>query len=109
MATISITRKHQLPHRKAKAVAEKIAQDLEKRYGLEYEWSGDHLDFERPGLAGCMRVGKDSIALDVTLATPPSLEDLREVIAKGERDCFIGASLTAKPDYHWTVNGEDLA
>ena len=21
---------------------------------------------------------------------------------KGERDCFVGASLTAKPDYHWT-------
>ena len=28
---------------------------------------------------------------------------------KGERDCFVGASLTAKPDYHWTVNGEDFS
>ena len=33
----------------------------------------------------------------------------RELVAKGERDCFVGASLTVKPDYHWTVNGEDLA
>ncbi len=49
------------------------------------------------------------VALDVRLAAPPSREDLRELITKGERDCFIGASLTAKPDYHWTVNGEDFS
>lgn len=48
------------------------------------------------------------VELDVTLAPPPSGEELRELVAKGERDCFIGASLTTKPDYHWTVNGEEL-
>ncbi|MCC6869789.1 MAG: polyhydroxyalkanoic acid system family protein [Burkholderiales bacterium] len=67
MATISISRKHKLSHKKAKAVAERIARDLDKRYGLEYEWDGDHLDFERPGIAGRMRIAKDSIALDVSL------------------------------------------
>ncbi len=46
------------------------------------------------------------VALDVGFAATPSREDLLELIAKGERDCFIGASLTARPDYHWTVNGE---
>ena len=40
-------------------------------------------------------------------ARPPTT--LRALIAKGERDCFIGASLTVKPDYHWTVNGEDFS
>lgn len=49
------------------------------------------------------------VALDVRFATMPSREDVRELITKGERDCFIGASLTAKPDYHWTVNGEDFS
>ena len=48
------------------------------------------------------------IDLDVVLEAPPSADDLRELIMKGERDCFVGASLTAKPDYHWTVNGEEL-
>ena len=28
---------------------------------------------------------------------------------EGERDCFVGASLTARPRYRWTVNGEDIA
>ena len=48
------------------------------------------------------------VALDVRFAATPAREDLRDLITKGERDCFIGASLTAKPDYHWTVNGEDF-
>jgi putative polyhydroxyalkanoate system protein len=67
MATISITRKHKLPHQKAKAVAEKIAKDLHKRFDLAWEWSGDHVDFTRPGVSGHMLVGKDRIALDVSL------------------------------------------
>lgn len=46
------------------------------------------------------------VTLDVTLdPTPPSV---RELVAKAERDCFVGASLTAKPRYRWTVNGEEL-
>jgi organic hydroperoxide reductase OsmC/OhrA len=49
------------------------------------------------------------VDLGITLATPTSPDDVRELIAKGERDCFIGASLTAKPAYHWTVNGEDFS
>lgn len=46
--------------------------------------------------------------LQVALEPAPPLDELREIIVKGERDCFVGASLTAKPDYHWTVNGEEL-
>ena len=49
------------------------------------------------------------VGLDVTLDAPPTHDDLRAVSDKGERDCFIGASLAIKPDYHWTVNGEDLS
>jgi hypothetical protein len=49
------------------------------------------------------------VDLDVRLAPAPSADDLRELILKGQRDCFIGASLTATPDYHWTVNGEDFS
>ena len=50
-----------------------------------------------------------SVDLEVAFPTPPSAEEIAELIAKGERDCFVGASLTVKPDYHWTVNGEDVS
>lgn len=46
------------------------------------------------------------VELDVTLDPAPS--SARELVAKAERDCFVGASLTAKPRYRWTVNGEEL-
>lgn len=46
------------------------------------------------------------VALDMTLSPAP--RDVRELISKAERDCFVGASLTAKPRYRWTVNGEEL-
>ncbi len=67
MASISITRKHSLTQKKAKDVAEKIAKDLRKRFDLDYEWHGDHIDFERPGVSGQMHVGKDKIKIDVQL------------------------------------------
>jgi putative polyhydroxyalkanoate system protein len=67
MSTISIARKHSLSHKRAKVVAEKIAKDLNKRFDLDYEWEGDHVNFARPGVTGRMLVGKDRINLDVQL------------------------------------------
>jgi putative polyhydroxyalkanoate system protein len=67
MATIKIARKHSLSHKKARDVAEKIAKDLHKRFDLAYEWDGDHIDFERPGVTGRMHVGRDRIKLEVQL------------------------------------------
>ena len=47
--------------------------------------------------------------LETSVEPSPDADALRALIAKGERDCFIGASLTIKPDYYWTVNGEDFS
>lgn len=93
MPTISIARKHALSHRKAKALAERLAKDLEKRFDLACTWEGDHVEFKRPGVAGQMHVGSDSISLDVNLGlllTPlkPAIE--REIAAKLDE-------LTAEP------------
>ena len=68
MSSISIKRRHKLPHTKAKAAAEKIARDLNKRFELAYEWDGDDITFERPGLSGTLHVGKSEVHLDVELS-----------------------------------------
>ena len=68
MPAISIKRRHKLDHKKAKAAAEKVARDLNKRFGLAYEWEGDHIAFERPGLSGSLHVGKTDVRLDVELS-----------------------------------------
>lgn len=48
-------------------------------------------------------------ALDVRLEPAPEGSALGELLNLAERDCFVGASLTAKPRYEWRVNGEDVA
>ena len=68
MPTISIQRRHALSHAKAKAAAEEIARDLNKRFDLAYEWDRDDVSFERPGLSGNMHVGKNVVRLDVQLS-----------------------------------------
>ena len=68
MPNISIRRRHNLDHKKAKAAAQKIARDLGKRFDLEHEWDGDQVRFERPGLSGNMHVGKSEVRLDVELS-----------------------------------------
>ncbi len=44
--------------------------------------------------------------IEVELEPEPA--DVAELVAKAERDCFVGASLTAKPRYAWRVNGIDM-
>ncbi len=44
--------------------------------------------------------------LDVQLDPLPDAGKVGELVGLAERDCFIGASLTAKPRYSWRVNGE---
>jgi uncharacterized OsmC-like protein len=42
------------------------------------------------------------VRIVATIDPPP--ESLEELLAKAERDCFVGASLTAKPRYDWVMN-----
>jgi len=45
------------------------------------------------------------LEVSVDLELEPEPAELGELLAKAERDCFVGASLTPKPVYRWRVNG----
>jgi organic hydroperoxide reductase OsmC/OhrA len=45
------------------------------------------------------------VDLELEVEPLPAPEQLRELIDKAERDCFIGASLSPAPRYRWRVNG----
>lgn len=51
---------------------------------------------------GRYAVVEADVALAVRLVPRP--DDPSELLAKAERDCFVGASLTARPAYRWTVS-----
>ena len=43
------------------------------------------------------------VELAVRFHTEPGEDELAALLQKAERDCFIGASLTAKPRYSWSA------
>jgi uncharacterized OsmC-like protein len=47
-------------------------------------------------------------SFDVQLAPAPEPDTLRELVAKAELGCFVGNSLSVKPRYQWTINGEEV-
>jgi organic hydroperoxide reductase OsmC/OhrA len=47
------------------------------------------------------------VEIDAELDPLPEGQPLDELLARAERDCFVGASLRAKPTYRWRVNGRD--
>ena len=49
-----------------------------------------------------------AVAIDLTVEPRPEPDALRNLVQKAQRDCFVGASLTAKPAYTWTIDGEEL-
>jgi uncharacterized OsmC-like protein len=58
---------------------------------------------EEDGRYGFVEV---EVGLDVQLDPEPEGTALTELLDLAERDCFVGASLTASPRYEWRVNGE---
>jgi organic hydroperoxide reductase OsmC/OhrA len=45
------------------------------------------------------------VLLDVRLEPEPSSEELGKLLARAERGCFVGNSLTAHPRTVWRING----
>lgn len=54
---------------------------------------------------GRYAVVEATVELSVQLAPEPAPDAVAGLLEKAERDCFVGASLTAKPSYRWIVNG----
>jgi organic hydroperoxide reductase OsmC/OhrA len=80
---------------------------------------------DRAGLTGSARAGASGVvtrreedgrfafvevdvAVDVSLEGDLGDDELRALLARTERGCFVGASLTAGPRYRWTVNGKEI-
>ncbi len=45
---------------------------------------------------------------EVELEGDPGSDAVVDLVDRAQRGCFVGNSLTARPVYHWTVNGEEI-
>lgn len=48
------------------------------------------------------------VDVDLDVRIDPAPEDLKKLLYFAEKGCFVGASLRAKPNYRWTVNGTPI-
>ena len=67
MADIEIKRAHGLGLKAARAAAEKMADQLGKKFDLRGDWEGNVLRFERPGVTGSLSVSDKDLSLSVAL------------------------------------------
>lgn len=67
MSDIRITQAHKLPHKKAKAAAQKVADQMATEYEMSSEWDGDVLKFKRSGVSGKLVVLEKEAHLEISL------------------------------------------
>ena len=67
MADISHKRSHTLGLKGAHTAANKMADRLNEKFDLKGTWSGNTLNFTRPGVSGTLAVSETDMKLDVTL------------------------------------------
>ena len=84
MADIELHRAHTLGREAARAAAERMAEDLGRRFGLRGTWDGDVLRFERPGVTGFLAVGAHDLSLSVSLGL--MLKAMRSSIRRAVED-----------------------
>jgi len=89
MANIHIKRKHNLSRDKAKAIIEKLAEDLKGKLGAAYHWEGDSLRFQRSGASGFIQVKEDEVEVNVQLGM--LLTPMRGVIESSINQGFDSA------------------
>ncbi len=49
------------------------------------------------------------VHFELELDPATDLVAMKELVVRAEKGCFVGNSLIARPGYHWTVNGEQIA
>ncbi len=67
MATIDIRRKHGQTPTQAKALVDKTAAAVSKKFGVSSEWNDDTLHFKRSGVDGEIRVTKTEVIVHAEL------------------------------------------
>jgi putative polyhydroxyalkanoate system protein len=67
MADIELTRIHNLGLKAARTQADRMAEQLGRKFDLKGDWEGNVLRFERPGVSGSLAITDTDLRLVVSL------------------------------------------
>ena len=67
MSTIDIHAFHTLSHEEALNAADELSIDLAKKFGIDYGWDDEVINFERPGVSGQIQVQENELRIQADL------------------------------------------
>jgi len=67
MSRIDICAHHEMDHAHAQEAADELADDLARKFSIDYGWDEDMIHFERPGVHGMITVGENEIRIQAEL------------------------------------------
>jgi len=67
VSTIDIHAQHDLGHEEALAAADELSRDLAEKFGIDYGWEDETINFERPGVHGQIIVQDGELRIQATL------------------------------------------
>lgn len=67
MSRIDIRHPHVLPRAKARKAIEEVASKLAEKFGMEFDWDGDILNFRRSGVDGRIELGARDLHVQARL------------------------------------------
>ncbi|MGO1541285.1 MAG: polyhydroxyalkanoic acid system family protein [Luteimonas sp.] len=67
MGNIDIRHPHSLPMPRAREAVEEAVQRLSEKFGVEYAWDGDAVDFSRAGLDGRIALAPEELHVTAKL------------------------------------------
>ena len=67
MSTIDIHAFHTLSHEEALNAADELSIDLAKKFGIDYGWDDEVINFERPGVSGQILVQETELRIQADL------------------------------------------
>jgi len=67
MSVIDVCAFHTMNKEEAQDAADELAQDLARKFDIDYGWDEDAIHFERPGVHGMITVGENEIRIKAQL------------------------------------------
>jgi len=67
VSTIDIHAFHTLSHEEALNAADELSIDLAKKFGIDYGWEDEVINFERPGVNGQIQVKETELRIQADL------------------------------------------
>ena len=67
MSRIDIRHPHALPKAKAKKAIDEVAKKLAERFQMDWDWTGDVLNFSRSGVDGHIELGAKDLHVHAKL------------------------------------------